>query len=544
MANPGPLSIDEALSRAKKAVKKGNPGLAARLYRAILERQPDHPVAKKGLRRLERSAAQRRSAPASGSEPGQAELDPVIASYRAGRLDEVHRSCTALLERFPRSVLVLNLLGSALQSSADPEGAVEAFGRAIRLNPGFADAYVNRANALRDLGRFDAAMADYDAAIRLRPDNPVAYLNRGNALKDRGRLADAVRSYEAAIEQFPRFAQAHRYLSFLKTYSADDPAVEQLRRFVDDPETPDADRQEFCFALAKAYDDVGRHDDAFRVLEDGNRLRKTQLGYDIAQDRRLFDAIRREFPAWRDNMGAIETGGASPRPIFIVGMPRSGTTLVEQILASHSDVCGAGELEVANRLFSGGFSRDEQAVVPAATAVRETYLDALRQVGGDARFVTDKMPLNFRWLGFLLTAVPEARIVHTCRDAVATCWSNYRHFFPDEGVGFAYSLADLHDFYGLYRQLMEFWREQFPASIHELDYEKLTLDTEQETARLLAYCGLAWQDACLDFHETDRIVKTASAAQVRRSIYTGSSEAWRPYQRYLGPLLPLRDDHG
>jgi hypothetical protein len=250
------------------------------------------------------------------------------------------------------------------------------------------------------------------------------------------------------------------------------------------------------------------------MLSEGNRLKKAERGYSIDKEKRLFDAIKKL------SYSAVEP---SRRLIFIVGMPRSGTSLVEQILASHSTVHAAGELTAMAVLCLSG--KDPRGV-------RDGYLKGIP----DAAVVTDKMPANFMWIGVILSAFPDAKIVHTSRDPMATCWSIYKTSFTGSGNRFAHDLQDIAKFYKLYRDLMAFWRERFPGKIHDLNYEELTVNQEPETRALLDYCELPWEDACLRFHENPRPVRTASSAQVRKPMYQGSSRDWKRYEKHLTPL--------
>lgn len=518
-----PLTIAEALARAKKAVRQGRNDVAIKLFAAILQQDPKHPVARKALRKLQRQA------PRKSAGPGQEQINALINLYGTGRLGEAEASCRELLRGAPESVLVLNILGSILQGQGRLQEAVAAFDEAIRVKPDFAEAHGNRGNALKGLERLDDALAAYERALELRPDYADAWYNRGNMLKDHGRLEDAIANYEEAIRLNPEFAQAHRNVSALKSYAANDPQVELMESLLEKPGLHEAARAEICFALAKACEDQGDVDRCFDYLQQGNDQRKAQLGYDIQEDRKLFARIR-ELEG--NGVEAVSvTAEASIQPVFVVGMMRSGTSLVEQILASHGDVYGAGELEALNQLIV------PQLSLINAAAIREGYIDALAALGVSEKVITDKMPLNFRWIGLILAALPEARIIHVERDPRATCWSIYKHYFADEGNAYAYSMQDVAEYYGLYRDLMAIWREKYADRIYDLRYEDLTENQEQETRKLLEFCGLEWQEQCLDFHRTRRAVKTMSATQVRRKMYTGSSEAWRDYEQHLKPLL-------
>ena len=221
-------------------------------------------------------------------------------------------------------------------------------------------------------------------------------------------------------------------------------------------------------------------------------------------------------------------------------MPRSGTSLIEQIIASHNEVFGAGELDFLNNIMfkelkeqsdKDGFSEN------ALLSIRQNYLDSLSRLNTSKKIITDKLPLNFRYIGFILSAFPEAKIIHVKRDAVATCWSIYRHSFTSNGNGYAYNQEDIAKYYELYSELMDFWRESYPNQIHDVGYEDLTINQQEETQKLLEYCELEWDENCLNFHTNERAVQTASSIQVRKKIYQGSSEAWKEHEAYLKILI-------
>ena len=305
--------------------------------------------------------------------------------------------------------------------------------------------------------------------------------------------------------------------------------------------------------MAKASEDIKDYEVSFNYLVEGNRLRKKELNYTIDTDRRLFSKIKDIFVRGDSTPGDITNEQASISPIFIVGMPRSGTTLVEQILASHSKVHGAGELEVMNKIVApvlsnivehNGNLETKTLSTEQAITIRDNYLKALTALIVPEKIITDKMPINFQWVGFILSAFPHAKIIHLNRDPRAVCWSIYKHNFTSKGNGngYAYDLDDLVEFYKLYTDLMSFWHEQYPSRIYDIGYEALTENQEEETRNLLEYCDLEWENQCLDFHKTKRAVKTASSVQVRKSMYQGSSEAWRKYEEWLQPLIDnLRD---
>ena len=467
------------------------------------------------------------------------------ALHDLGQLKEAMKSYDKAIQIKPDYAEAFNARGTALDALGQWKAAVKSFEKAIQLKPDYADAYYNRGTALQKLGRLEDAMTSYDKAIQIRPDFVKAYSNRGNALQELGQLEAAMKSYDQAIQIKPDFAKAYHYLSMLKEFQPNDARIGLMQRLLKDLEPGELDHMHLCFALAKAYEDLGEYDKSFDYLEKGNRLHKKELNYNIDHDRDLITRIRGIFTADNQALEVAPDGNTSIQPLFIVGMPRSGTSLVEQILASHSKVYGAGELKsvgtllapiLSNRSDQNASREWRQLTRNELKRIHDGYLEKLTALKVPEKIITDKMPLNFRWIGFILSAFPEAKIVHLNRDPRATCWSLYKHYFKKSN-GYADDLEDLAEFYNLYTELMSFWRERFPNAIYDLCYEDLTKNQEQETRKLLKYCDLQWEEQCLDFHLTKRTVQTMSAAQTRKKMYQGSSEAWRNYAEHLQPLI-------
>jgi tetratricopeptide (TPR) repeat protein len=498
------------------------------------------------------------------------------ALQETGKLEDAIASFRKALQLKPDYPDALNNLGNAMLEARSFEAAAQSFARALQLQPTFGPALVGYGkslnlmgfhrqgaeslergirlkpdeprwhnelgNALTDLGRVDDAVECFERALALEPAFAEASSNLGNALSDLGKYDEAQTNYEQAIRLRPRFCEAHYNLSLVKEFNAEDEQLAQLHELSDDNRLPDEDRCYVCFALGKAYEDIGDFDKSFSYYAEGNRLRKRALGYDIDRDREHFDKIRSLYAAAARVAESWSPAADSKqkRPIFIVGMPRSGTTLVEQILASHSTVHGAGEQHAVSRILSP-IQRDfdstpgEDVPVTVLDRIRDGYLAEIDYLAGDLPVVTDKMPGNFVWAGLLLCAMPEAKIVNVRRNPVATCWSMFRRLFGSNG--FTNDLADLASYYGMYEEHMAFWHSALPGRIYDLDYESLTEHQEPETRALLDFCELDWEPGCLEFHATRRAVRTPSGSQVRKKMYKGSSEAWRRYEAHLGPLL-------
>jgi len=446
------------------------------------------------------------------------------------------------LQRYQQAVLVApemaeahNNLGAFLVTLERNEEAIECFRKALEIQPAYIKALNNLGCAQLALGCNEDAISSFEEVLALKPDYAEACNNLGGALRDAGRKEEAVVSFRRAISVNPRYAEAYRQLADLLSFTIDEPLYVEMKTLLEEDNLSDTQRMHLCFALAKAEEDMAQYEQAFRFLQQGNQLRKSLSGYVIDEDRQLFASVKAAFSTVIPDVICDEPLSATP--LFIVGMPRSGTTLVEQILCSHSDVYGAGETPALDRAIHEMAWNGSDITTAQLQQLRRYYADWQYSLDAAAPCITDKAMLNFRWIGFILQAMPEARIIHIKRDARATCWSIYRHFFGSNGLGYAYDLADVAEYYRLYVDLMAFWEQRFPGRIHHINYETLTEAQEEQTRILLDYCNLPWQAECLDFHRNTRAVATASSEQVRTRMYQGSSKAWRRYEAWLQPML-------
>lgn len=492
------------------------------------------------LGRLLEAESSFRSAVSLRPDLVEAHINLGVTLNALGRTKEAEASYREAIRLQPNNADAQNNLGKVLKNLGSFVEAEACYREAIRLNPALVEAHVNLGVVLNSVGRQAEAETFYREAIRLNPGLAEAHSNLGVMLNDLGRLTEAESCYREAIRLKPAYAEAHRNLSLLITYKHDDDLIPLIEQCYQHTAPTSKDRSLVCFALAKAYEDTGRFEEAFELYSEGNRLGKARIAYDIRQDVDLFDSIKSSFSM----PSQPPAGGTMLRlPIFVLGMPRSGTSLVEQILASHSDVYGAGELSdldfaVMTHAVSTAAGKRKFINTPDVIGrIREVYLQKLEALPTHKKFIVDKMPQNFLWIGYILSAFPAAKIINLVRDPVAICWSNFKIIFPNDGMGFTYDLDDLAAYYKLYLELMDFWRAQFPGKIYDLNYEALTENQEQETRKLLEFCGLEWQGGCLDFHLNMRAVSTASNVQVRKKMYKGSSQAWRKFERQLQPLI-------
>jgi len=453
-----------------------------------------------------------------------------------------------------------NNLGIVCRQRDQVYDAIKNFEKAIDIKPDYFQAHSNLGNSLQLINQMDAAVKCYEKALTINPDYALGYVNIGLVHQEKGQIDDAIKQYEKAISIKQNHAEAHHNLSYLKKFTENDSQITLIQSLLSTNDQSHSDRTHLCLTLAKANDDLGNQDEFFKYLHEGNRLRKEKLNYSLDKAKDLFSFIKELFstlPTVIEQSLSFEP--STIRPIFIVGMPRSGTTLVEQIIASHHAVYGGSKFSylspligpiVRNHITQGStkasttigdmklniadtYSLPEEAFL----YIRQQYLDALSRFNVPENVITDKLPLNFRFIGFILLAFPEAKIVHLKRDARATCWSNYQCFHQNFENGFSYNLDDLTGFYGLYLEMMDFWHQLYPGKVYDICYEDLTTNQEEETRKLLEYCELDWDENCLNFHKNPRAVQTASSLQVRQKMYQGSSEAWKKHEAYLEPLI-------
>jgi len=454
-----------------------------------------------------------------------------------GRLEEAETSYTQAIALKPDFAEAHNNLGITLKALGRFEEAETSYTQAIALKPDFADAHHNIGNTLKILGRVAEAEASYRQAIALKPDYAEAHSNLGTTLQAQGRLAEAKTSYTTAIVLKPDYAEGHRRLTLMKTFSVQDEQYSKMREIYLDKNISEEQRCHINFGLAKACEDLGDFKQAYAHYGEANGLRKKLLKYNIDEDLQLFRKITAAYPKIKRHSLAGDQLVKNLIPIFIVGMPRSGTTLVEQIVSSHSKVTGAGEL-----IFAAQFCADVATGVTEASnesfvEFRSKYLEGLKTVSDGNLNITDKTPQNFRYLGLLTAAFPEAKIIHVKRNPAAVCWANYKQYFASKNIGYCYEIDDVIKYYKLYENLMAFWANTLSERVYQLDYEQLTVNQESETRQLVDYLGLDWDEKCLSPQNNMRTVGTASNLQVRKKVYCGSSEQWKRYRPFLKGAL-------
>ena len=509
-----------------------------------------------------------------------AELVGVSSLIQEGKLFKAESLCRRFLQKHPHHVEAMRLLavlGMKLFIYDDAEFLLEScvefepenwlarydyvnvlhkrqkFEKALAQASILRDAFPDNdafelafANENVALGNFETALALYDRIIARRPGFEYPHLSRGHALKTVGRLDEAIESYRAAYRTRPGFGDAYWSLANLKTYRFTDEEMAVMRRHLDDPSAPAVDRFHLCFALGAAYEARRDFAAAFRYYEEGNRLKKADVRYDPAT---LENAMRRQIEFCSPELFAAKAGlgGQQEDPIFIVGLPRAGSTLLEQILASHSQIDGTLELPniiaLAHRLNGRRFVSEEarypkiladlnarQLQVLADAYIRDTRIHR----HGAPRFI-DKMPNNFLHIGLIHLILPRARIIDARRHPMACCFSGFKQLFAD-GQEFTYGLTEIARFYRAYVALMAHWDQVLPGKVLRVHYEHVVADLESQVRRILDFLGLPFEESCLRYYSTDRSIRTPSSEQVRQPIYHSGLEHWRHFEPHLQVL--------
>jgi tetratricopeptide (TPR) repeat protein len=512
---------------------KGQFAEAAAAFRQALRLNPNHAEARRNLALI---------------PPQQSQLGDVIA--RAGQLVRLD----------PDNFQARTELGAALLAAGRPEEAAVHLGEAARLTPDSAEAYRNLGVAHLRLRRTDEAIGCFREALRRNPAHAAARNYLGAALETQGRLDEALAEFREALRRDPCNSQALFCLGEMAAagrHRFADEEVLHLRRLAARDDLPIDDLCRLNFALALVLDAAGAYDDAFAACRRANDFRREidrrcGVTFDPAAHRSLVGRLIAAFtPAWFER--ARPFGVGDELPVFVVGVLRSGTSLAEQILASHPRAHGAGELMDVDVL-AGGLPRLLRAAeeypeclarlgAPTARVLAEEYVHKLRHLGGAAERVIDKFPSNFLHLGLIATLWPKARVIHCRRDPVDTCLSCYFQNFASP-FPFTNDLRHLGWYYREYERLMAHWATVLPLPLFELRYEELTADQEAVSRRLVDFCGLEWDDRCLRFHENERPVWTASFLQVRQPMHQKSVRRWKRYEAHLGPLLEALGESG
>ncbi len=459
---------------------------------------------------------------------------------RAADIEALLRRVTSLA---PAHGAAWTLLGTLLHDVDRPAEAIACNDRAVLLDAGNAAAWAGLGAAHAKASDMQKSADAYARALALDPARPGIHMSRAHSLKTLGRQEEALAEYRTAIAQKPDFGEVYWSMANLKVFRFPPAEVQAMEAQLAREDLSESAAIHFHFALGKAYEDAGDYDRAFAHYEAGNRRQRPLVSHDPVGFEARHERIARVFSC-EFLEGHAGAGSRSDAPIFIVGLPRSGSTLIEQILASHSQVEGTLELSVLGDIATATarYRRNRQEFPETVQDLRdrdflaygEEYLEETRlfRKTGRPRF-TDKLPNNFSFIGFAHLILPNATIINARRHPLDSCLGNYKQLFG-KGQHFTYDMHELGLYYREYHKIMQHWHRVLPGKVLDVHYEETVADLETQGRRILAHCGLPFEEACLRFHETDRPVRTASSEQVRQPLYTRALGTWRRYEKHLG----------
>ena len=461
----------------------------------------------------------------------------------AHKAEEAIIAYRAALNLEPNNAAAHTNLGAALKEQGNYDESIICCQNALKIDPNFKEAHLQLGATFRVQGKLEEAISCIEFALKIDPNYKEAHQQLGAIFRVQGKLEEAISCIEFALKIDPNYTEAHNTLSFLKKFTEHDNQIRTMTALFKQKNIPDHQKAQLGFALGKAFEEIKNYDDSFYYMSEGNRLKRQSFEYTSKKSKDLFqgliEAYSPSFFSSHQDIGCIDE-----TPIFIIGMPRSGTSLVEQILSSHPQVHGAGELKDLSNLSKERCSNLSSNSLPYGisnfdnddfSSLGKNYIKALREHSDTAKYITDKMPHNFLYTGVIKVVFPNAKIIHCIRDPMDNCLSIYKNSFGDLHE-YAYDLTELGEYYRLYNELMNHMRNVLPGFIYDISYEKLVADQEKQSRDLLAHCKLPWDEACLSFHKTKRAVSTLSAAQVRKAIYTDSVALWKNYEKQLEPL--------
>ena len=508
----------------------------------------------------------------------KSDIQTILNLFNAAKFDMVIAKSKKLIKKNPEYLILYNLLGSAYQNTGDYNlakiifikgykmdseniaimnnlanvykntGEIKLsenlFNKIIKKKPNYINAYVNYGNLKRDNNDFEAAINLYNEALKINNKIPIILYSLALAYQGLGEFDIAVQYANKTLLLDPKFTQADMLISQSTKYDKENKHYTEMLVKINKLEFNDNQKVNLLFALAKADEDLNQIERSFENLHLGNQIKRETINYDINDDIELFKSIKISFKEINPN-DISKVSNSNKNIIFILGMPRSGTSLVEQIITSHSDVFGAGELSQLSKIVNENFLSNDIVSTEKVNNLfktpsfvdhlKEDYYDYLKRFHFDENFITDKAPLNFRWIGFIKILFPNAKIIHCSRNPKDNCLSLYKNFF-EGGLNFSYHQKELATFYNLYLDLMTFWKEQFTDSIYDATYEEIIKNPDKKIKEIVRFCDLPWEENCLTFHKNKTPIKTMSTAQARQKIYKSSINSFEKFAPFLKDL--------
>ncbi len=441
------------------------------------------------------------------------------------------------LKSNPKNIFFLNNIGLSYFKKNELIKAEYYYKRAIEINPNYINSLNNYGNLMKELNLFDEAKKYFERALLIKDDNLQINYNLGTIHQGLGSYEDAIKYFKKASSINPNYTKIDRSISSMTNYTEDNNHFLSMKEKILNNNLKDHQKLELHFALGKAHEDLMDYKNAFENIEKANLLAKNLTKYKIDEDEKRFELIKDFF----NKKKCTKATNNKIKTIFILGMPRSGTSLIEQIVSSHHEVFGGGELQYMSTIINERFIDPNENLDDLGSIFEEAQKDYISKISFHKNNLinfTDKSPLNFRWIGFILNMLPNSKIIHCKRNKLDVCWSNYKNYF-EGSLPYSNTFKDITKFYQLYEDLMQFWEKKFDKQIYNLDYEELIKNPEKIIRDMINFCGLKWDENCLNHHENKKPIKTVSFNQARKPIYKDKIKNSLLYDKYLDELKIL-----
>lgn len=463
--------------------------------------------------------------------------------YLYGNILKLQNKYEEAITAYKKSIKLDETFSEAYNNLANVQKKIELideayrnYEKSIKYNKRNLQAYFNLANLFRSEKKFDLAIVNFKHVINIDENFVQAYSNIGQIYASLGIVMEAEKYLQLAIEKDGQHIESYKSYFLLKKIKEDDKIYLKLKNLINNDQIKNIEKQNMLYSLSKASFDIGKDNEAFTFLEKANELRLREVKFSQKKIEKNYQRLKDIFSKIYEKKIEFYKKYNS-YPIFILGMPRSGTSLLEQIISNHSMVYGGGELSLLTNTINKFDNELDFNFLDTLTKIRDDYLFNLNKLS-KKKYITDKLPGNFKFIGIILESIPEAKIIHVERNPMAVCWSNYKsNFLSNNGMEYTLRQKDIAEFFTSYNNLMKFWSEKFPGKIINIDYENLIENYEFEVKNLLLKLNLKWEDQVLKFYENKRSVDTASFMQVREKIYKNSSEQWKKYQNFLSPMI-------
>jgi Tfp pilus assembly protein PilF len=505
------------------------------------------------------------------------QIQSILDNYKSGNLTQAELLCKKLITKNPNVVFLYNLLGLICvgqkkidlaqkyyekgieidpnfaeiynnlgllftHHKSDNDKAENFFKKSIFLNKNIPEPYNNLGSLYKSLDKNDKALNCFKKSIEINQNFFHAYHNIGVVYIHIGKFDEAKKNFFKAIEINPHYTRSHRSLSRLIKYTNHEKHLSKLNKVYSEINVQDIEgKTNIAFALGKAYEDIKNFDKSFNFYKQANTIYQKKINISMKSEKDDFFSTKNTFHK-KIYEKYLKSGSSDASTIFILGMPRSGTTLVEQILSNHSKVFGAGEQDIINEIVQKKFTNKKLSLFlePAIDSnknilkeIGDEYLNKMKNISNNSERSTDKLPFNFFWIGLIKLILPKSKIIHCFRDPKDNCFSIYKNHFQKGTINYSYDLNNIVEYYNLYSDLMNYWNKLFPNFMFNIKYESLVSNTKNEIINMLNFCDLVWDDNCLNFYKNKRSVKTASNVQVRSKIYNSSIGFWKNYEKHL-----------